>query len=73
MPQGIPVATVAIGKAGAANAGILAAQIVALQTPEVAAQLQQYKAELAAGVERAAAALQAQLQERKKDDALPGG
>jgi phosphoribosylaminoimidazole carboxylase PurE protein len=73
MPQGIPVATVAIGKAGAANAGILAAQIVALQTPEVAAQLQQYKAELAAGVERASAALQAQLQERKKDDALPGG
>jgi phosphoribosylaminoimidazole carboxylase PurE protein len=64
MPQGVPVATVAIGKAGAANAGILATQIVALGEPEVAARLQQYKVDLAAGVERAAATLQAQLQER---------
>ena len=62
MPQGVPVATVAIGKAGAANAGILAAQILALQDPELAARLRQYKAELAAGVEQAAATLQAQLQ-----------
>src|SRR5581483_11469862 len=36
MPAGIPVATVAIGKAGAANAGILAAQMLALENPEVA-------------------------------------
>src|SRR5215475_7348865 len=64
MPQGVPVATVAIGKAGAANAGILAAQILALQDPELAARLRQYKAELAAGVERADAALQTQLQEQ---------
>jgi phosphoribosylaminoimidazole carboxylase PurE protein len=62
MPRGVPVATVAIGKAGATNAGILAAQIVALQAPEVAVRLQQYKADLAAKVERDAAALQAQLQ-----------
>ena len=62
MPQGVPVATVAIGKAGAANAGILAAQILALQDPELAVRLRQYKAELAAGVERADATLQAQLQ-----------
>jgi phosphoribosylaminoimidazole carboxylase PurE protein len=62
MPQGVPVATVAIGKAGAANAGILAAQILALQDPELAARLRQYKAELAAGVERAATTLQAQLE-----------
>jgi phosphoribosylcarboxyaminoimidazole (NCAIR) mutase len=62
MPRGVPVATVAIGKAGAANAGILAAQIVALSEPEVAARLQQYKADLAAEVERDAATLQAQLQ-----------
>lgn len=67
MPQGIPVATVAIGKAGAANAGILAAQILALQDAELAARLRQYKAELAAGVERADATLQAQLQEQHHD------
>jgi 5-(carboxyamino)imidazole ribonucleotide mutase len=56
------VATVAIGKAGAANAGILATQILALQDPELAARLRQYKTELATGVERASATLQAQLQ-----------
>jgi len=62
MPHGVPVATVAIGKAGAANAGILAAQILALQDPELAARLRQYKAKLAVGVEQADATLQAQLQ-----------
>ena len=62
MPSGVPVATVAIGKAGAANAGILAAQMIALSDSEVAARLQQYKAELAAKVERDAEALEAQLQ-----------
>jgi phosphoribosylaminoimidazole carboxylase PurE protein len=67
MPPGVPVATVAIGQAGAANAGILAAQIVALHDAEVAARLRQYKAELAVGVERAAAALQAQLQAQRDD------
>src|ERR1700704_4685276 len=50
MPQGVPVATMAIGKTGAANAGILAAQIVALHNAELATRLRQYKAELAAGV-----------------------
>lgn len=35
MPAGVPVATVAIGKAGAANAGLLAAQIVAATRPEI--------------------------------------
>ena len=39
MPQGVPVATVAIGKTGAANAGILAAQIVALHNAELATRL----------------------------------
>ncbi|WNS41617.1 5-(carboxyamino)imidazole ribonucleotide mutase [Paenibacillus sp. MMS20-IR301] len=41
MPAGIPVATVAIGKAGAANAGLLAAQIIGAYEPEVAARVQQ--------------------------------
>jgi 5-(carboxyamino)imidazole ribonucleotide mutase len=36
MPAGVPVATVAIGNAGAANAGLLAAQILAAFDPELA-------------------------------------
>jgi phosphoribosylaminoimidazole carboxylase PurE protein len=70
MPPGVPVATVAIGKAGATNAGLLAAQIVALHDAEVAQRLRQYKAELAAGVERAAAALQEQLQAHRHDSSV---
>jgi phosphoribosylaminoimidazole carboxylase PurE protein len=70
MPQGVPVATVAIGNSGAANAGILAAQMIALHDAEVAQRLRQYKAELAAGVERAAAALQEQLQVHRDDASI---
>ncbi|HEU4345341.1 MAG TPA: 5-(carboxyamino)imidazole ribonucleotide mutase [Candidatus Binatia bacterium] len=51
MPAGIPVATMAIGKAGAANAGILAAQIVARKDAKVSAKLLEFKKEMAAGVE----------------------
>jgi phosphoribosylaminoimidazole carboxylase PurE protein len=51
MPAGIPVATMAIGKAGAANAGIFAAQIIARKDAELSAQLTQSKKEMAAGVE----------------------
>lgn len=51
MPAGIPVATMAIGKAGAANGGIFAAQIVARKDNAVAAKLEQFKKEMAAGVE----------------------
>ena len=51
MPAGIPVATMAIGKAGAANAGIFAAQIVARKDSKVAAKLGEFKKEMAAGVE----------------------
>ncbi|MBE0507237.1 MAG: 5-(carboxyamino)imidazole ribonucleotide mutase [Marinospirillum sp.] len=43
MPGGVPVATLAIGKAGATNAGILAAQIVALQDSKVAAALKNFR------------------------------
>ena len=65
MPRGVPVATVAIGKAGAANAGVLAAQIVALTAPEGSERLRQYKSELAAGVEKAAETLEAQIAETR--------
>src|SRR6201997_2679312 len=50
MPAGIPVATVAIGKAGATNAGILAAQMLALSDAELAKKLTAYKEKLARGV-----------------------
>ncbi|MBV9180384.1 MAG: 5-(carboxyamino)imidazole ribonucleotide mutase [Acidobacteria bacterium] len=51
MPAGIPVATVAIGKAGATNAAILAAQILALENPRLGQKLDAHKQKLAAGVE----------------------
>ncbi|EPE62106.1 phosphoribosylaminoimidazole carboxylase, catalytic subunit [Exiguobacterium sp. S17] len=43
MPAGIPVATVAIGNAGATNAGLFAAQILSLQFPEVIDRLETYR------------------------------
>ncbi|MBC7926119.1 MAG: 5-(carboxyamino)imidazole ribonucleotide mutase [Bryobacteraceae bacterium] len=43
MPAGIPVATVAIGSAGAANAALLAAAILALNDPELLTRLRQYR------------------------------
>jgi phosphoribosylamine--glycine ligase len=57
MPPGVPVATVAIGKPGATNAGVLAAQMIALGDAGIAAKLVQYKEKLAAKVEAAAARL----------------
>src|SRR5579859_4417851 len=51
MPAGIPVATVAIGKPGATNAGILAAQMVGLADASVAKKLEAHKEKLARGVE----------------------
>jgi len=44
MPKGVPVGTLAIGEAGAVNAGLLAAAIIALQDPEVAVKLDAYRA-----------------------------
>ena len=54
MPPGVPVATVAIGKPGATNAGVLAAQMIALGDPTLAARLVDYKTKLADKVEAAA-------------------
>ena len=51
MPAGIPVATVAIGKAGATNAGILAAQILGVADAGVSKKLTAYKEKLSRGVE----------------------
>ena len=50
MPGGVPVATLAIGKAGARNAGILAAQILALSDPGLAERLAAFRAAETAAV-----------------------
>jgi phosphoribosylaminoimidazole carboxylase PurE protein len=55
MPPGIPVATVAIGKAGARNAAILAAQIIGLKDKTVAQKLRDHRKEMAKDVETRAA------------------
>ena len=51
MPPGVPVASVAIGAAGAKNAAHLAARILALADPELAERVEAVRAELAAGAE----------------------
>jgi len=51
MPAGIPVGTLAIGKAGAVNAALLAAAVLALADPALAAALEAYRAQQTAAVE----------------------
>jgi len=51
MPAGVPVATLAVGVAGARNAGILAAQILALGDPALAARLAERRARQTAAVD----------------------
>ena len=60
MPAGIPVATLAIGKAGATNAGILAAQILALSDPALAEKISAHKEKLARSVEEKSNGLKSQ-------------
>jgi len=58
MPPGIPVATVAIGKPGARNAGILAVQILAVSDSGLARQLEDFKTDMAEKVEQKAKKLE---------------
>ncbi len=51
MPAGVPVATMGIGKSGASNAAVLAAQILARQEPRLVQRLKDYKKQLADKVE----------------------
>lgn len=50
MPKGFPVATMAIGSAGAANAGLMAAGILALHDPALAARLDAWRSDLSASI-----------------------
>ena len=52
MPKGVPVATVAIGAAGAANAGLLAVSILATSRPDLREKLQAYRARISDAVQR---------------------
>ena len=66
MPGGVPVGTLAVGKAGARNAGLLAARILALSDPALAGRVREQRARMAREVEAKDAALQARLQADKK-------
>jgi 5-(carboxyamino)imidazole ribonucleotide mutase len=61
MPAGVPVGTLAIGKAGARNAGLLAARIVARSDPVVAERVRAQRRRMAEEVEAKDAALQGKL------------
>ena len=67
MPPGVPVATVSIGRPGATNAGVLAAQILGLADSAIAARLDAYKRNLAEKVEQAAAKLQSASRARTQE------
>jgi phosphoribosylaminoimidazole carboxylase PurE protein len=58
MPPGVPVATMALGKAGAKNAAVFAAQILALSDPEVARKLVDFRKEQEQAVHRKDASLE---------------
>lgn len=62
MPAGVPVATVALGSAGPVNAAVLAAQILALQRPDLARQLQVHKKHLKEKVARGDQKIHSQLE-----------
>jgi len=63
MPGGIPVASVAVGKAGAVNAAYLAAQILALNDTKLATALQELRSQNAAAIARQNISLQDELRE----------
>ncbi len=61
MPPGVPVATVAIGSAGARNAAVLAAQMLALQDPATAEGLKKLKRKQVESVDKSSQALRERL------------
>ncbi|TMB51325.1 MAG: 5-(carboxyamino)imidazole ribonucleotide mutase [Deltaproteobacteria bacterium] len=67
MPGGVPVATVAIGRAGAENAAVLAAQILALRSRPLRERLERFKTELAESVEGKNLRLQRKISPESND------
>jgi 5-(carboxyamino)imidazole ribonucleotide mutase len=65
MPKGMPVATVAVGKWGAANAGILAAQILALSDANVRKRLAAFRKAMADEVQQRSRRVAAELKRRQ--------
>ena len=65
MPGGIPVATMAIDRAGAVNAGIFAAQVLALSDPAIARKIVEHKESLAKSVAEKNARLKEQIAAKK--------
>ncbi len=61
MPRGIPVATVALGKTGGANAALLAISMLAISDPELQARLQSYRRQMAEKVEESSKKLKEKL------------
>lgn len=68
MPGGVPVATMAIGKAGAKNAGVLAARILALQDEGLAKRLVEYRAGMAKDVEKKAKTIEDRHKSTRRSD-----
>ena len=64
MPAGVPVATVAVGKAGARNAGILACQMLALQDKALSEKLEAFKKKMVAAIRKKNENLGSQLRPR---------
>lgn len=67
MPSGVPVATVAVGKAGAKNAGVLAVQILAVGNPALLDAVREYKNHLAERVGEADDRVQEWLQQHRDE------
>jgi len=68
MPPGVPVATMAVGKSGAKNAAILAAQIIARRDRSISKRLAEFRREMAAEVEEKAQALRLKGQQSTSED-----
>jgi len=63
MPGGIPVATMAIGKAGARNAGLFVVEMLSTRNPDLADALDRYRADFRATVEKKSEAVQEKLRQ----------
>jgi phosphoribosylaminoimidazole carboxylase PurE protein len=61
MPAGVPVATVAVGKPGARNAGLLAIQILSLSDAKLTGKLKKYKAAMSQNCQEKNKKLQAKI------------